>query len=64
MSTTNPKDSSRVTGALRLRKQQRRFEAGSRQIERAARSPEEQLARLTERPGESRRETTRLKAAE
>ena len=45
------------------RRERRRMEAEERQAARDARSAEEQLALIMERPGESRREKERLSAS-
>lgn len=45
------------------RRNRRRMEAEERQAARDARSAEEQLALIAERPGESRREKERLSAS-
>jgi hypothetical protein len=48
---------------LDLRLEQRRAEAVERKAERAKLSPEDQLARLEARPGESKRERAKLLSA-
>lgn len=60
MSRSQPKDSSRIRGDARRRKEQKREEAKDRQLLRDVLSPEDQLARLEGRRGESKRERGNL----
>lgn len=60
MSRSQPKDSSRIRGDARRRREQKREEANARNELRANLTPEDQLARIEGRPGESRRERGNL----
>lgn len=60
MSRTQPKDSSRIRGDKRNRQDQRREEAFDRADAHAKLTPEDQLARLEGRRGNSERERGKL----
>lgn len=62
MSITNPKDSSRLRGESRARREQRQREAADRQAERDKRSIEEQIELLETRPGAALKERAKLQA--
>lgn len=56
----SPKDSSRVRGDARARREQRQQEAVERAVEAAARMPEDQLFLLDSRRGDSSKERDKL----
>jgi hypothetical protein len=63
MSQGNTKDSSRLKGDARLRREQRQLEAVERNEQTAKLSIEQRLARLDVRPGSSQRERGKLEDA-
>jgi hypothetical protein len=60
MGQTNPKDSSRVRGDARMRREQRQREAEERQELCGLLSAEDRMARLEARRGNSERERAKL----
>lgn len=60
MSQAAPKDSSRIRGDARARRFQRQQEALARQNDHDSRTPEDQIARLESRRGDSARERDKL----